>query len=519
MPPSSLSQIQCIRSGQKHGLDGLHLLWDFVASGTLTSFGCDFPNLKSSVTSSSDKNSVIALLHFAVSFCFSTSIDHAMPSSDSPTLLVARYLRSNNYTQTLDAFLLEAGLDTAAADSRPGDWTIDQILQEKKQFDTALNFEKRGHDDDFGWTQPAPAISQSPQGHISSNAVCVYGDQDSIYSTHVDRSLLVTSTSSPFDLSRLPQLTDSTILSIAPWATSHLLLTTLSGSLHVYSIDDTSVVNSWKHHAKHAIQVITYTNQHAASVSGYVATAGNDNKVLVFASPLHSSQFDKALETITLQTPPVSIVFARHPDTDVLHLIVARQDSSKLDFYSVTHYQVQYTGTQNLAPHSNTWVVFSPSSIAICPTDPTLLAVGTSQTPSMKLILVRLLFPHDASGPATSSEPQRPATQARAALAKADREEAAILLQVSTMAPQTDYSNPQIVWRPDGSGVWVNGDDGAVRGIEAKTGKVVTTLKGHDPATKVRTLWAGKVPDERGGKREVLVSGGFDKKVLIWKCE
>ena len=136
----------------------------------------------------------------------------------------------------------------------------------------------------------------------------------------------------------------------------------------------------------------------------------------------------------------------------------------------------------------------------------------------MKLVLVRLLFPDDVSGPATSSEPQRPATQARAALAKADREEAAILLQVSTMAPQTDYSNPQIVWRPDGHGVWVNGDDGAVRGIEAKTGKVVSTLKGHDPATKVRSLWAGKLPDHNGGQRELLVTGGFDKKVLIWEC-
>ena len=249
-------------------------------------------------------------MHFDTSFCLSTSTDCTMPSSDSPTLLVARYLKSNNYTETLDAFLLEAGLEASAAESRPGDWTIDQILQEKKQFDTALTFEKRGHDDNSGWTQPAPAISHLPQGHISSNAVCVYGDQEIIYSTHVDRSLVTTSTSSPFQLSSHPHLTDSTILSIAPWGTSHLLLTTLSGSLHVYSKDNTSIVNSWKHHAKHAIQVITYAGQDTNSDLGYIATAGNDNKVLVFKSPLHVYQFDKALKVIILQTPPVCMTFA-----------------------------------------------------------------------------------------------------------------------------------------------------------------------------------------------------------------
>jgi hypothetical protein len=98
------------------------------------------------------------------------------------------------------------------------------------------------------------------------------------------------------------------------------------------------------------------------------------------------------------------------------------------------------------------------------------------------------------------------------------------------MAPQTPYSTPQIVWRPDGSGVWVNGDDGVVRGVEVVTGKVVAQLKGHDVGAKVRCLWAGmmNVRDDTGEgaeegvaegmkEEEWLVSGGFDKKVIIWK--
>lgn len=86
------------------------------------------------------------------------------------------------------------------------------------------------------------------------------------------------------------------------------------------------------------------------------------------------------------------------------------------------------------------------------------------------------------------------------------------------MAPQTPYSTPQVVWRPDGSGVWVNGDDGVVRGVEAASGKVVCLLRAHEIGSKVRTLWAGYLGvDER--RREVVVSGGFDKRVFVWEVD
>ena len=85
------------------------------------------------------------------------------------------------------------------------------------------------------------------------------------------------------------------------------------------------------------------------------------------------------------------------------------------------------------------------------------------------------------------------------------------------MAPQTPYSTPQVCWRPDGSGVWVNGDDGVLRGVEAKTGKVVATLReGHEIGSKIRSAWAGMVEvDEK--EEEWVVSGGFDRRLVVWK--
>ena len=133
----------------------------------------------------------------------------------------------------------------------------------------------------------------------------------------------------------------------------------------------------------------------------------------------------------------------------------------------------------------------------------------------MKVMIVRLLFPAAES----LEEPETQAAQAMAALSLQNHEDAAIMIQANTFAPQTAYSTPQVVWRPDGSGVWVNGDDGVVRGVEVKTGRVVTLLKdGHEVGCKIRTLWAGWVDGKDGGEREEwLVSGGFDKRLVIWR--
>lgn len=113
--------------------------------------------------------------------------------------------------------------------------------------------------------------------------------------------------------------------------------------------------------------------------------------------------------------------------------------------------------------------------------------------------------------------PATQAAQTRQEIAVRDREEAAILIQVSTLAPQTPYSTPQVCWRPDGSGVWVNGDDGVVRGLEVKTGKIVATLRdGHELGSKIRSLWAGCL-DFNGKPEEWVISGGFDKKLIVWR--
>jgi WD40 repeat protein len=305
----------------------------------------------------------------------------------------------------------------------------------------------------------------------------------------------------------------------------------MSGQLHLSKINGETLKGGQRRdHNKYIVKTIVHYGDQGVAL---IATAGWDGKVVIYK--LDSStppRLDEPFATIALPTKPESIVFLQHPDNGQPVLLISRTDSTCLYFYSIET-QPRLLGQQNLAPHSNAWVAFTPSSIEPCPTDPTLIAVGTSSIPHMKLMIVRTLFPPwtetrpdeiEAAVPMrTSLLDENPAaltqaSQARAALAVAEREAAAIQIYCSTLAPQTAYSTPAVAWRPDGSGVWVNGDDGVVRGIEAISGKIVATLPGHEPGSKVRCLWSGVIEAE-GRSEEYLVSGGFDQQLIVWNIE
>ena len=299
----------------------------------------------------------------------------------------------------------------------------------------------------------------------------------------------------------------------------------MSGQVVLYDHSEDRILEERRDHRKYVVRVTAWEDAHGA----WVATAGWDAKVLLYSLEKGTGDGYESLgspvASTTLPTNPETLLFVSDPDTSSLYLILTRRDSTSLYYYTLPSLptesgtssgvsDLQLAGSQNLAPHSNAWITFSPSSIALSPTDPTLLAIATSAVPHMKLIIVRLLFPSRASA---AAEPTTQAAQTRMNLARQDREDAAILVHSSTLAPQTPYSTPQVSWRPDGSGVWVNGDDGVLRGIEAKTGKIIASLKGgHDPGSKIRSIWAGWVGNERD-REEWVVSGGFDRRLIVWK--
>ena len=291
--------------------------------------------------------------------------------------------------------------------------------------------------------------------------------------------------------------------------------------LHDHTLDKT--VGQRRDHQKYVVKAAALEGTDEA----WVATAGWDAKVLLYRLKKRPTGTFNALgqpvARIELKTNPETLAFSKPQTLDSPVLIVTRRDSTSLHYYELPSIPdivsdqgptlLKHLGSQNLAPASNAWVSFSPSSISICPTDHTMIAVATSAVPHMKLIIARLLFP---LGSASAAAPTQ-ASLTRAQITQREQEESAIFIHSSTLAPQSQYSTPQVTWRPDGTGVWVNGDDGVLRGIEAKTGKIVATLKyGHEPGSKIRSIWAGWVEDINGNE-EWVMSGGFDRRLVVWK--
>ena len=87
--------------------------------------------------------------------------------------LVARFLRTNNYSTTLKALIHEAGLAPDVGQTSGDDtnnWTIQGLLEEKKAYDHSANFERYGNENKeiALWSEPgkpqilARCLSQCP---------------------------------------------------------------------------------------------------------------------------------------------------------------------------------------------------------------------------------------------------------------------------------------------------------------------------------------------------------------------
>ncbi|KAI9798358.1 MAG: hypothetical protein M1835_000021 [Candelina submexicana] len=472
-----------------------------------------------------------------------------MPPSDSPSYLVARFLRTNNYHETLEAFLQEAALPPDAGAAEAGNLTIEKILEEKRIYDISLKFEKIGiGEEDNKWKQPAPShpmrlstlITSSNVLHVSVQASRTsedgQGSLQILLSTTADRRITMLETESgSFDVVHSStDMQDSPILSCAVIRERYLISSSMSGQVVLYDLLTREVLEERRDHKKYVVKIAIGEDRDGT----WVATAGWDAKLFLYQIPtqgaqeslaFHPMQLGKPLATLTLPTNPEDAVFVNHPDSNILILVVTRRDSTNLYYYTLpTHSDaptdpsrtaLTLIGSQNLAPHSNAWIAFSPSNIAVSPVNPTILAVATSAVPHMKLIIVRLLFPPITPYSGGAVEPATQVVQARSLLAVQNMEDAAIQSSTNTLAPQTAYSTPQVCWRPDGSGLWVNGDDGTIRGVEASTGKVVATLRGgHELGSKIRTIWAGLVK-VNGKQEEWIVSGGFDRNLIIWRIK
>lgn len=440
----------------------------------------------------------------------------------------------------MKSFIAEAGLPIDIGAASDGSITIETILHEKTKFDLSLNFEKLGMDDKGRqWSVQAPSrptvlASLPSRSNILSITVLdlllpsTAHTQQYIAVTTADRRLhLMDPTSPTFDLVHSYScFQDSPILDVVAIGSSYLLVGSMSGKLHLHDTVNDKTLDIRKDHSKYLVKLASWRNGN----STLIASAAWDARVLLYQLDIDNGKLGEPIASLALPSIPETLLFIKSPDYGTPILLMTRRDSTFLYYYAIPgpgFPAFTLLGKQNLAPHSNAWVAFTPSDVQVCPTDPSLVAVATSTTPHMKMLVVKLLLPPTRS-PAIAMDDVHDsgtitqASQARTELLIQNREEAAILVNVSTLAPQTAYSTPRIVWRPDGSGVFISSDDGTVRGIEASSGKLTATLLAHEPGSKLRCLWAGRLKRKQNANSEsivddeFLISGGFDQRLIVW---
>lgn len=390
-----------------------------------------------------------------------------MPSSDSPHLIIARFLKSNGFQQTLDSFLQEIGLDEEEA-AKPGDgMTLEAILEERRMFSVSPEYElvQEGQEEE---TLPYPCVPQLLEG-IGSNVLFITvvnaNEIPYIVTACADRTLCIHH-GETLKLTRvLSDLHPSPILSVME-DNGFLVTAGMDGCVHVVNFETGSVHRTLKQHDKYAV--------HLKTSSKHLVTAGYDKRIHVYGP-----RGDTWLGTIELSSNPEALLLTEADQKDVL--IVSKRDSTFLYYYDLANLPNplrQY----NLAEQGS-WVSFCCGDIARSPTHPQQYGVVTTSAPTMRF----LYLDH------SSVEPN-------------------VVQNARTGAPQDHYSSPRCCFRPSGDAVWVNSDDGVIRAINIQTGKIDVELKKHDG--RVKALWAGMLHG-----KEVLLSGGMaDSSVCVWKA-
>lgn len=281
-----------------------------------------------------------------------------------------------------------------------------------------------------------------------------------LVATTADRRLAFLALEANFTIFKsTSQVHDSPILSIVRFGTNGMitLSTSMSGQVVMFDHHLNKTIDVRYDHKKYVVKVVTC---YAGDIT-WIATAGWDAKVFLYQTTAgQASGLGHPVASIALPTSPEALLFLSHHDSGLPILLVTRRDSTFLHYYKIpSSHELNQTssrpleltllGRQNLAPHSNAWIAFSPSSLAVCPTDSDLLAIATSAMPHMKLIIVRIIYPPLESPTAPAAELSTQTAQAQANLIVQDNEDSAIQIHVSTLASQTPYSTPQVVWRPD----------------------------------------------------------------------
>lgn len=396
--------------------------------------------------------------------------------------LIAHFLSENNYPETLKAFEREHG--TPIEVELPHNESLVDIIQDRESFKNVDNSEQELEDENSNsskivagishWTAPYPKVPLSIEIPGLVIASCWHSQSGCLLLSTADLKIYVVKDDKVVHTQVQPigRVVVKKILSFQ----DKILLAGMNGRVYDCYIDDDYVISVKTYIQAHTKLITDVQVFHSPTdQSLYLITLGWDFLIKVFKI---QDTFNLISESkLTVQGTCFAITTFQNKD----YVIVGKNEHTLLDIYDLSTLTLQYKISLNDAIFSTSG--FSPRCILV---KDGIIVVGTSHEPYMRIIIVSL------------SEEGESIRRNQ------------ILRNLNSHSPQDKYSQANIAWRLDKSGVWVCGEDGIIRGINLQLGKVTVQLEGHDG--KIKSSCVGDNDGE-----ELFITCGVDKLVKEWK--
>lgn len=400
--------------------------------------------------------------------------------------LIAHFLEENGYHETLDVFQREHGklLDMKL----PQGETLQEIIADRQIYhETQRNklallndeIQERKSHHFKSWSVPYPSHVKTITGPSKLIVDCAILETDRKYALMVtsSKSLLVSSLDTGNAVFEVQNVIGSVVRRILVHE-NRVFLCGMNGKLTVGTLDfaahtfQTDVDHQLHNRLVTEIKIVVWNQK------TYLISLGWDLMVKVF---LVGDQVELKGEIKLTSQGSCMEAFVH---SGKLYVLVCKKEITLMDVFCFeSAFQLRFRIALNEAEFSN--VGFTPMSISVHNLESPLVAIATSHEPYMRAIVVAFDDESD-NGPEKIKRLQ-------------------IVTNLNTLSPQDKFSDALIHWREDGSGIWIAGEDGVIRGLDFLAEEVVVSLEAHDGRMKSVCF-----------RNDTFLTCGTDKVVKYW---